>query len=141
MKFNVQTAGYSESGDQNPVVTVCGTVDNFKVCAKLYYQTVMFAQAAGGDKAIRNVIAISFVNSLIKDSNNPISAKTGGKQLVLPTYLPSKLLQAPLQGRNNVLAEALVGEWEQDVLVDNQTTRRVADNVAWVLAQKPKNRK
>lgn len=141
MRFNVQTAAYDESGDGNPVVVICGTVDQHRVCAKLYYQTIMFAGTAGGNKAVKNVIAVSFVNVLIRDSNNPINAKTGGKQLTLPVYPPSKFLQAPLQGKNNTLSEALVGEWEQDVLVDNETTRKVADNLAWVMAQKPKGRR
>lgn len=141
MKFQVNVAGYKESGDGNPVVLVNGTVDSTRVCARIYYQSIMFADAAGGKKAVQNLIAISFVNVLIKDSNNPISAKTGGKQLNLPSYPPSKYLQAPLQGENNLLTEAMVGEWDQDVLIDNAASRRVADNLAWVLSQRPKNRK
>jgi len=141
MRFRVQTAEYDDSGDGNPVVSVSGTVDEYRVCAKLYYHTVMFAEAAGGERAVRNVIAISFVNSIMKDSSNPISVRAGGKQLKMPLYPPTKMLRFPLQGRNNTLVEALVGEWDQDVLVDNETTRKVADNAAWVASLKPKNRK
>lgn len=139
-EFTVISAGYDFKGDLNPPVTIVGTVDGVRAVAKLFYKTLHYANEFGGVQAVQNALAISLVNSFVKDGNHPLNAATGGKYLKLPKYPPAKSIPAPATGNGNTLDIAMVPKWSQDVVIDNATNRQVLDNQAWVESLKPRNR-
>lgn len=140
-EFTVINAAYDFKADLNPIVSVVGTVDGVKAYAKLFYKTLQYANEAGGVQAVQHVIAISLVNSFIKDGSHPTSAATGGKYLELPRYPLAKSIPAPAPGNGIVLDIAMVPNWTQDVVINNETNRRVQDNQAWVQSLKPRTRR
>jgi hypothetical protein len=140
-EFTVVSAGYDFKGDLNPTVVVCGTVDGVRACATMFYKTLYYAYEAGGVQAVQHAIAISLVNSFVKNSDHPMSVATGGKYLELPQYPMAKSIPAPAPGKSNTLDIALVPNWTQDVVITNATNRQVLDNQAWVESLKPRNRR
>ncbi len=140
-EFTVTSAAYDFKADLNPLVMICGTVDGVPACASVFYQTIQCANEFGGVQAVQNLIAISLVNSFVKEPDHPISVATGGRYLDLPQYPRGKFLPAPAPGNGNILSIAMVPKWTQDITVDSKTNQRVLDNQAWVESLKPRRRR